>query len=304
MKGSEMTQTAAVAPVCTAIVENLQRLPELRPFPAVAARVVAVCQDPSTSSKDLVEILRCDPAIAARLLGVANSSMYGCSGRIRTVEHAVVVLGFRAVAHLALSVAGATVFAQGKTAAKERGALWSHSLGVATVARLLAERVPGILPDEAFLAGIFHDVGKLFYHDLAHPVYLELLGRIRPPSGLSRSGLVAEEQQVFGISHPELGRECGEAWGLTDEISIAIGYHHCPDAAPDYPDLTAVTGAADVLAWEWQIGSQGEPSEALTAELEEAAAVLQGFGIDQDGLEQVRAAAPEAFTEIRRACSA
>ncbi|NOX53230.1 MAG: HDOD domain-containing protein [Planctomycetes bacterium] len=255
-----MTQTAA--PICTAIAENLTSLPELRPFPAVAARVVAACQDPETSSKDLVQILRCDPAIAARLLSVANSSMYGCSGRIRTIEHAVVVLGFRSVAHLALSVAGATIFSQGETASRERAALWSHSLGVATVGWLLAEHVAGLLPDEAFLAGVFHDVGKLFYYDLAHPLYTELVGRVRPPSGLSPAGLIGEEQLVFGITHPEVGQECGEAWGLTDEISIAIGYHHTPEESPDYFELAAVTGAADVLAWAWQVGGSTEATDA------------------------------------------
>ena len=288
-----------VEPACSAILDNLPTLPDLRPFPAVATRVVAACQDPSTSSKDLVRIIRCDPAIAARLLSVANSSMYGCSGRIRTVDHAVVVLGFRSVAQLALTAAGAALFAQGTAAARERAALWNHSLGVATVARLVAGHVPGLLAEEAFLAGIFHDVGKLFFYDLAHEQYAAVHQRVESSQESTGASIVAEELNVFGITHPEVGQQCGEAWGLTDEINLAIGYHHEPDEVPDYYELVAVIRAADLLAYAWQIGSS-----CRAVDIGGARALLEELDVSEDVLEQVRAAAPEAFAEIRQACSA
>ncbi len=294
-----MTATAApfLQNIAKQITDQLDRIPELLPFPAVAARLVAACRDASTSSKDLVEIAQCDPAIASKLLSVANSSMYGYSGRIRTVQHAVVVLGFREVARLALSVAAQALFTKGKTAKEKREALWNHSLGVATVARMLVQHVQGMLPDEAFLAGIFHDVGKLLFYKLVPEPYEHFVGRYEQADHWPPDQVVSEEKETFGIAHGELGQRCGESWGLTNEINSAVAQHHTAHSTT--PPLALVTGAADVLARAWQIGSDLPPARPETAN-----PYLELLGVDQEILETVREEASKTYQEVRQACLA
>ncbi len=289
-----MTSVTAVA---SKVVEQLDHVHELRPFPAVAARLVAACRDPSTSSRDVVEIVQCDPAMASRLLSVANSSMYGYSGRIRTVQHAVVVLGFRAVAHLALSVAARAVFGGGEAAKRERARLWNHSLAVASLARLLAPAVPEVLPDEAFLAGVFHDVGKLVFYDLVPEQYAEFSERHWSAEVVRPEEVVRHERSVFGVAHTELGRRCGEGWGLTAEINtVAAGHHGSEDGRPD--TLARLTELADQLAHAWGVG--GEPKGTTEGR---AAELANALGLDDSTLESVREKAPEAFDEVRQLCS-
>ena len=94
----------------TPAFNSLDELPELRPFPDVANRMLAACDDPDTNPATLCEIMRCDPAVSVRVLRVANSSMYGFPGEICSVDHAIVVLGFKAIRNLALSFSAGDLF--------------------------------------------------------------------------------------------------------------------------------------------------------------------------------------------------
>ena len=291
---------ATAAPARTLILDRLNEVSDLRPFPAAATRLVSACQSAETSSKHLAEIIQCDAALATRLLRLANSSMYGCSSQIRTIDHAVVVLGYRAVRNLALSVAGATVFAHGTEAQNEQERLWEHSLGCAAVARLLARHVPGMLPDEAFLAGIFHDVGKLVFYDLACDEYTALTEQMAyEPNSAAVVTEVAHEMQAFGATHTQLGQSCGENWGLTDEINHAIGFHHDPEDTPEYFELVALTHAADCLSKAWQIGTQ---EEFLDTESMSMADILGELGINEATVTHVRTEAENAFAELLQTC--
>ena len=147
-------------------LELLDELPELKPFPAAAAQLMSECQDPNLSPKRVAEIVGSDPVLAAKLMKIANSPLYGYAGKIRTIEHSVVVLGMTGIRHLSLSLAGAELFAEGEAlTADQRQALWHHSLQVASAARQLAGHCEcsQLDAEEAFLAGIFHDIGKLVF---------------------------------------------------------------------------------------------------------------------------------------------
>ncbi|MFT5524711.1 MAG: HD-like signal output (HDOD) protein [Pirellulaceae bacterium] len=279
------------------ILDCLDDLPELRPFPTAASRLLSACDDPGTDSKILAEIIQRDPGFAAKILQVANSSLYGCSGKIRTIDQAVVMLGFRSVKDIAISMAGAAVFANGNTASVEREQLWHHSLGCATVARKLATCIPGILPDEAFLAGIFHDVGKLIFFDLVSNEYAPLVAQH------SRGDLLDAEFNTFGITHEELGIECGEDWGLSQAVNCSIGFHHSIDDAPDFGDLVALTSLADAQARRWGLGQQS------AADLDQNLCKLgvdlveeSSFSFSEQQLEKIHAECIENFEEVRDIC--
>lgn len=229
---------------------RLDELPDLLPFPAVALKLMDACNNADTGAQELCQIIQCDPSLSMELLRISNSSLYGCSGQIRTIEHAAVMLGVKGLRDLALSAAAAEVFCGNENQNLASQQLWHHSLGCATVARILAENVPEVSPEEAFVAGLVHDVGKLIFIEVLKDNY-DLL-----PKALNGISTIEEEEQNYGCSHAELGRRCGEEWGLPGEISDAITYHHSADEAAS-TELASVVGVANQISKIWNIGTEG-----------------------------------------------
>jgi putative nucleotidyltransferase with HDIG domain len=263
--------------------------PEVRPFPAAVTQLLAAMQDASSTSGELAQVIECDPSLSIRLLKMANSPMYGARSEVRSIDHAASFLGRRALKTLAMSVAGATMFTAGDSASANRESLWNHSIGTAAVARILAGYVPGMCPDNAFLACVFHDVGKLMLTDVATDLYADMT--------IKHSGeeLTSEEEKVFGISHEGIGMKSAISWGLPEDLRMAIGYHHRPSEAPVHFDLVAMVHVANNLARLWQIGSSEEFQDDSFAD------ILNGFGMDDQALESVREQAIAATTATQQA---
>lgn len=274
----------------TDLSSRIDELPELLPFPAVALKLMHACKNPECGVRDLCQIIECDASLSLKLLRISNSSLYGCPGQIKTVEHAAVVLGVKGLRDLAMSAAAADVFkSDGKNDVAVQW-LWHHSLGCATMARIIAERVPEVSCDEAFVAGLVHDAGKL--------VFVELLGDDYDLLDKSMQGIstVEEELARFGISHAELGGRCGEEWGLPGEISDAIGAHHCLDEAVFSESLAAVVGAANQISKIWKIGSDQD----TTMEIDDVIAEF-GLSLETAELDAMQECAPDAFAAIQEA---
>ena len=231
------------------VQEQLRERPEVRPFPAAVTQLVSACQDPNATAATFEKIIQTDASLAARLLRMANSPLYGISHEVTSIAHAAAVLGIRQLRHLAFALAGAGMFREGGRAAKQRKQLWSHSLGCATTCQLLAKTAVGVEPDEAFLGGIFHDVGKLFLLDVVPDEYAELA------SVYQGDRLVEEEKSVFGVTHEEIGLKSAHAWSLAESLKAAIGFHHRPEEAPCHNEFAKIVGAGNALARYWGIGS-------------------------------------------------
>jgi putative nucleotidyltransferase with HDIG domain len=273
------------------LVEQLDNLAELRPIPAVASRLLSACNDPNSDAKTLVEIIQCDPVISMRMLSVANSAMFGFSREIQTVQQAIVLLGFRAVRDMALSMGLCESFQDSAGHCDARDALWQHSLACAAIARLLAKHVPGVGPEEAFLAGIVHDIGKLVFYDLAPDEYRRLT------ESVEEAAILHAENASFGITHEQIGQRCGELWGLPDAINRTIGSHHNLEAAADNEALHALVSLADVLSKAWGIGAKEDPSFSASE-----AVVQSRLPLDEEALERIRQQATEEFHAVSEAC--
>ena len=276
--------------VTDSLEQALDEMLELRPFPAAASQLMAACNDESCTIRELTEIIKYDPGLSMRLLKIANSPLYGCSGQIRSIDHATVVLGLRALRDLAISTALGDVFDSGtQSTAAVRTDLWQHSLACGCVARLLAEKVEDVVPDEAFLGGVIHDVGKLFILDYDTDNYVQLL------SSSKKSGLTAAEVDHYGMPHTDVGRRCGQDWGLPDEIVDVIGCHHDPETADFSGRLVQIVFAANHLVDLW---FDEADSEFSTAEILARAQIE----IDSHDLEQINRTSVESIQAISEAC--
>jgi HD-like signal output (HDOD) protein len=232
------------------IQEYLSKSPEVRPFPAAVSRLLAACQDPDANCQKFESIIECDPGLSVKILRLANSPLFCPSGAVKGIAHAVSLLGLRKLKSIAMSVAGASLFSAGNGAQQQRQQLWSHSVGCAVVARLLADFTPNVNSDDAFLGGVFHDVGKLLFYDVIPIEYAQIESSF---DGLS---LVEEEAFIMGTTHEEIGLISANSWKLPDEVKAAVGWHHRPDEASLFPEIAAITGVADQMAKRWGIGSE------------------------------------------------
>jgi putative nucleotidyltransferase with HDIG domain len=227
----------------------------LRPMPALALRITEACQDQQANLRSIIELIQCEPNISAKILSVVNSPIYGYSREINSLDQAVVVLGFKKLSELAVSIASKQVFEQ-ETSADQPGPdtqaarmeLYEHCLAAATLSRVLAQQ-PACSVDAgaAFLACMLHDVGKLFFFDLAPKTY----SQIYPPGEETSS--VEQELEVFGKTHAKLGMHFAIVSGLPSGIHDAIEHHHDNDSQ-QRSELAAMTDLANSLSKAWGIG--------------------------------------------------
>ena len=256
------------------IVRQTDDLPAM---PAAVWRVLELTAPEVAGASDLpdvidevIRVLSADVALAARLIWLANTS----GGRaVRTVSAAVKALGIKAVRAAVLSnkvcelVGGAETAKSGPPRRRHNGhgldcrALWRHNLAVALAARLLAERLDmPIDGEEAYLAGLMHDIGKLLLSESLPKSYARAVA-----AAADHNGSLAEwEKKTLGVDHLVAGRRLAQRWRLGSSIENAAWLHHQPSEAipacvPD-AGIVRVVALANVLANRKLIGSCGSPA--------------------------------------------
>lgn len=269
--------------------ESLDELPEPQPFPQVAQQIMVLCDSPDVDAQQLEQVIQCDPAISVRLLKAANSSLYGFSGEIRSVGHAIVALGLRSVKDLGISFAAAAMFDSGSHAA-DRKQLWLHSLACGSVAAQLAPYA-NVVASEAFLAGVVHDVGKLLLIDALQEDYI---AKLRDPA---IRDMIEIENTEYGVNHQQVGGRCADEWGLPIEINSAIEFHHLPEEAEIAPELANVVFAANHLAKHWSLGGMSIPQDNLSDVMQRCNLVLT-----ENQLQEVETRAAQQMQQMQTAC--
>ncbi len=212
---------------------------ELPSLPEVALKIRRALADENVSFTEIVRLLGADPALAARILKVSNSALFFRGGQpITSLHNAVAQLGYRMVRNVALSFAAQQVFiGYGSRELRDHiGAVWRHSILTAALAHMLARVRSTVDPDEAFLAGLLHEVGKLY-----------ILMRVKDNAEVLADA--AAFQSVLAAWHPRLGRAVIEAWGLSEDLSAAVGGHEaCGLKAEAPPSPMAVLAVANYFA--------------------------------------------------------
>lgn len=221
-------------------------MPPLPSMPSVYQEVVRELNDSKGSADRVTEILSQDPGITGRLLQTVNSAYYGQSRRITHVGEAVLILGTEAVRSVVLCLQAYNHFDRSKPLPFPIDRLWAHSMGVGERARriaLLQTHQPEIA-DEAFTAGLMHDIGILVLASNLPGVY----GEVWAKASAQHRPLWEVEQEVLGASHAGVGAYLLARWGLPITLVEAVAHHHSPRLGfqDGFTVLTAVH-AADAL---------------------------------------------------------
>lgn len=202
-----------------ALREKVNGMMNVSTVPTVLKKIMDLTGNPNTVIHDLVKVIERDQAIAMRVVAASNGAYYGFSGKIRTISQAILILGFDLVRGLAITT---TVFNSMPAKEKDRLLeLWAHSFETAQAAALIAQRTGAIEKESAFLAGLFHDIGR--------PVLLQTCETETGISPFDRNTL-EEEEEAFGANHAEAGSWFAGRFRLPEDSTLAIRYHHNPEA--------------------------------------------------------------------------
>ncbi|MDQ2696580.1 MAG: response regulator [Pseudomonadota bacterium] len=232
-----------------ALVSRLESLPSL---PQLYNRIVHELQSPHVSLAAVADIVAEDPAMAAKILQLVNSAFFGLPRHVSDLSRAVAMLGLDTVKALVLTAQVFSRLDPGGLPTWSLEALWRHSTLVGALARAImeAERDDQELLNDALMAGLLHDLGKLVLAANLPGIY----ARAMDLAQRERISLVAAERHLFGAGHPETGAYLLGLWGLPEPIIEAVAYHHEPRhcGRPGFSVLTAVH-AANALSHEFAL---------------------------------------------------
>jgi putative nucleotidyltransferase with HDIG domain len=212
------------------------RVNSLPVLPHVVTQVMSLDPDSTTFFDDLVAVLETEPNYAVRVLAAANTVVTRSVTPITRLKDAVVRLGAREVANLIVTMSVVHLFNPSTDA--ERG-LWIHALEVATVSRVLARHADRHLdPENAYLCGLLHDVGRF----VMFQVVPEVIDEADEASMTDHAALLALERSLCGIDHAEVGAQALERWSLPPAFTAFVKEHHAPDLEARLPGPAGLVG--------------------------------------------------------------
>ena len=262
-------QTLVGDDVVRRVVGKLEKLPSL---PRVYTALTRALVDEQTGAADVARIIEQDMAMCAKVLQLVNSAFFGIGRRITNIEQAVTYLGFNMIKNLTLSV---DVFEMGHYptfAGFSIESVQRHSVLTASLAtQILAEDKRQA--EDAFMAGMLHDVGKLV-------LALELPDHVREIASRAREArqpVCRMEEEFAGVTHAEIGGYLLGLWGLPYPVVEAVANHHEPSRVPQRGlDVLAAVHISDALANEAAV-----PEDLAWSYAPVAAEYLESFGLTE-----------------------
>jgi putative nucleotidyltransferase with HDIG domain len=239
------------------ILDQLDSLPTL---PEVATQLLNLTASSRSDAKQVIDLIRADQSLTARILSVAARADTGLRPEARTISKAVLMLGFDTVRSIVMSIKVYEMFGPSDAVSTglDRREFWKHSIAVASASELLATRMRmDIDPEELFVCGLLHDIGKLALEQCLPKSYTRIV-----ESCNAQYGSIAEyERQIIGVDHTIAGRRLARQWNLPTLVENVIWLHHQPvEALPDSVDhvqAVAVVHLADTIAREQRFGYSG-----------------------------------------------
>lgn len=233
------------------LVKKIKSIPSL---PNVVAKMLEVINDETSSLNDLSKLISYDTGLSAKVLKLVNSSYYGFSKRIGTIQHAITILGMTTIKGLVLSSSVfKTVGMQGGFNYKD---LWAHNFLTAMASKLLARNFYMEQEEDIFSCAIMHDLGKFILAQYDFANYNRACELTYGSLDFSKN--LEVEKLYCGTNHCEIGYMLAKEWDLPKAMLDVILYHHEPHLSRDYRVTCAIVQIADILS---NVVVQKEPME-------------------------------------------
>jgi len=249
------------------ILRQIESLPTL---PIVATKLLALTTSDQTHARQVIELVSSDQALSARVLAMCRQADMGLRDDVMTIDRAVVLLGFTAIRNAVLSIKVFETFqkplagdldnrdASSNGVSFDRNAFWRHSLSVAIIAENIATlaRRRDIIPAEAFVCGLLHDIGKLALDHMLPRSF----ARVIELTDLNRGNIAEIERRVVGMDHHTAGKRLAEQWQLPHRLADCIWLHGSPyESLPrlEHKPMIGLITLADTLARQHHLGYSG-----------------------------------------------
>ncbi len=256
---------------------SLERVPALSP---TATQLLGRLARRNCEVRELAGLIERDPLLSAQILAIANSAAFGRAQQISSIHHAIAMVGMGAVRKFALARSISNLFGRRKIAPSFSITRFNlHSVATGTLLELLGECVPLEDAEDAFLAGLFHDVGKLVIAVALPEQYEQIL----VTAALTQQPLLEIERELLQTDHAELSALAVDYWDLGEPIRAAAAWHHEPDQSPAVRgkiSLALAVSKVDTVVN--AAGMSVLPAPPIVREVPPL--VFDGFPLDQESL--------------------
>lgn len=218
--------------------ESILMTCEIPPMPMVAVKIVSLVNKTNVEIDALQDVIMADQSIASNVLRLANSAYYGLRRNVDTVSDAIIVMGLDAIKNLALAISTKTVYKRFGILEQK---LWEHSIGVSIAAGLIAKEIHPESAEEAMMAGLLHDIGKIVINNSQPERFLMVMEKVYN----ERIRFYDIEKEIFGFGHAEVGGLFAEKWGFSENLCDLIKRHHFQD----YDDLAELSSDRRLLCY-------------------------------------------------------
>ena len=270
------------------ISEAVKSIRDLPSLPAVVIELLGNLDQEDTSTKRLGEKIAQDQALAAKTLRLANSSFYGMQCKVTTVPQAIAILGFNSVRTLVTAAAVVGKFSGSAECNFDFQIFWRQSIATALCAKALA-RHKNVNQDQAFMAGLLHDIGRLVLVTHSPTLYAEVAAH-RTAQDCS---VFEAERAILGIDHTMVGRALAEYWKFPLPMQKAIENHHRSETQ-EKGSLASLIFMADTIAYALDLCGDDDAMVPLVPP-----AVWNGLGLGKDVLMNIF---KETETQFEETC--
>jgi HD-like signal output (HDOD) protein len=225
---------------------------ELASFPDIYFRIKEVLEDDSASATRIAKVVSTDMSLAAKLIKLVNSPLYGFPQTIDSISRAVALVGAKELSTLALGISAINYFKDIPPELVDMKKFWRHSITCGILAKILAATQIGLSPERFFIAGLLHDVGRLIMFKKLPYASTEAMLFARENS----IPLVEAERSTMDFCHTDISRPLLEAWKFPEGLSNMINFHHNPMEFPN-PLEPAIIHLADNLTNAMEIAQGG-----------------------------------------------
>ncbi len=283
MESAENGDGGKLIPVSERATKLVAEIDDIPPMSQVVSRLLQMLSDPEKSLKDLAAILAEDQAMVARIIRVSNSALYRSVQEISNLNNALTRLGIKAIRSILLTSATRDLLLSDKSAGGMWSrVLWQHAKECALASRRIADHVKYPDPEEAFVAGMLHDMGKLVIL-LKHRNLYQQIRKIQSGENVSST---EAERFVLGFSHPEVGGMLMEKWHMPETLKICVQYHHDPASSSGDKKLSWIIAYGNALS---NLYGLNEPvgAELYSESVKEARSHLKIGDGEAESLEQL-----------------
>ncbi|MCK5543664.1 MAG: HDOD domain-containing protein [Desulfobulbaceae bacterium] len=238
------------------------RIKSFPPLPSIVTQVLKITSDPESSSRDLFKVIRPDQSLATAILKMANSTFFGLTRTVSSLEQALTVLGYTETRNLVLAKSVFSSFKGMKNSGTfDVRKFWEHSFLCGIAAKIISPEA-GETANELFVAGLIHDIGKLVIL-IAMPEKFEQIIKASPTGYRTFQA----EQSIIDLTHDQVGMNLLKRWMFPDSLTTAAGFHHTPGkAAGEHVLFPLMVHVADLLAHSIESTGNDQPDP----EIEEA----------------------------------